>query len=56
MFIEILLLSTSKDEEYDSYYSKLSWLQKLQYHLFNSLGSFRLWEIKRQFTRFITGY
>lgn len=56
MFIEILLLSTSKDEEYDSYYSKLSWLQKLQYHFFNSLGSFRLWEIMRQFTRFITGY
>ena len=56
MFIELLLLSISKDEVFERYYSKLSSVNKLKYHFFAFIGSFRLWELYRQFKRFFTGY
>ena len=49
--VGMLLLMDQTDEEFKKYYSKLSFPLKVEYHVFNFLGSFRLWERYRQVMR-----
>lgn len=56
MLIEVLLLSTKLDSDYENLYQRLSPFAKFEYKIFKLLGSFRLWEIYRHNKRIITGY
>jgi len=56
MIVEVLLLSNTHDEDFLNLYSRLPLIKKLEYQVFNLLGSFRLWERYRQINRLLTGY
>lgn len=56
LLVEILLLSSKEYKETTDYYSRLSTPKKLEYQLFNLIGSFRLWERYIQVKRLFTGY
>jgi glycosyltransferase involved in cell wall biosynthesis len=44
LIVEILLLSPDEHHDPSSYYSRLPFIKKLEYRLFNLFGSFWLWE------------
>jgi glycosyltransferase involved in cell wall biosynthesis len=54
--VEVLLLTTSKDEDYQKYYARLNMFHKVEYKIFKYLGSFRLWERYRQIRRLVVGF
>lgn len=55
LIVEILLLSHPDDEDFSSYYERLSLQKKLEYKIFSLFGSFRLWERYTQIKRLLTG-
>jgi len=55
LIVEILLLSNQRYENIPDYFHRLSFLKKLEYQIFNFLGSFRLWERYIQIKRLVTG-
>jgi len=54
--VEVLLLSSPNEADFNDLYSRLPLYRKNNYKVFNLLGSFRLWERYRQIERLITGY
>ena len=52
LIIGLLLLSNEEDNNFNVYYESLPFIKKLEYRVFNSLGSFRLWDKSRQIIRF----
>ena len=54
MIVGLLLLTDYEDPDFDFYYQRLSPVKKIEYKIFNLLGSFRLWDKCRQITRFFT--
>lgn len=51
-----LLLSNKDSKNFNDFYSKLNFSKKLEYQIFNILGSFRLYERYKQFKRLLNIY
>jgi len=56
LLVEILLLSHPDCENFTNYYQRLSLHKKLEYKIFNLIGSYRVWERFIQIKRLLTGH
>jgi len=56
LIIEVLLLSSKEDDDFSHFYSRLSFISKIEYFIFNLIGSMKIWGVYRYFEKQITGY
>jgi len=54
LIVGFLLLTDNEDSDFENYYQRLSPVKKIEYKIFNLLGSFRLWDKCRQINRFFS--
>jgi len=56
LLVEVLLLSSREDDDFSHFYSRLSFISRIEYFVFNLIGSMKIWGIYRYFRKQITGY
>jgi len=51
LIVEVLLLSSKEDDDFSHFYSRLSFISKIEYFIFNLIGSMKIWGVYRYFKK-----